>query len=74
VRKPHWLGEEISSKCLCREGWITKDCDSRSWIGGEGISFRVHTDQGEDREEVVAGGFQLIEARGKCSIIRKLSY
>jgi hypothetical protein len=28
-----------------------KDCDSRSWIGGEGISSRGHTCQGEERAE-----------------------
>jgi hypothetical protein len=47
-----------------------KDSDSRSWIGGEGIPSRDHTSQGEERAEVVVGGFQRIEVRGKCSVVR----
>jgi hypothetical protein len=47
-----------------------KDCDSRrSWIGGEVISSRDHTGQGEERAEATTSGFQLIEARGKGSTI-----
>jgi hypothetical protein len=62
VRRSHRLGEEISSMGLCREGWISKDHDSISWIGGEGIPYRDHTSQGEERAEAAAGGFQSIEA------------
>jgi hypothetical protein len=57
VRISHKLGEDISSKGLCREGWIVKDCDSIAWIGGEGISSRDHIGQGEERAKVAAGGF-----------------
>jgi hypothetical protein len=74
VRRSHWLGEEISSKFSCREGWIRKDHDSISWIGGEEFSSRGHTCQGEERAKSITGGFQLIEARGKRSAVWKLSY
>jgi hypothetical protein len=51
-----------------------KECDSRSWIGGEEIPSRYHTIQGEDKEEVATGGFLQIEDKGKCSVIHKLLY
>jgi hypothetical protein len=51
-----------------------KDCDSRSWIGGEGLPSRDHTCQGEERSEEATSGFHLIEARGKGSIIRSMLY
>jgi hypothetical protein len=51
-----------------------KEYDSICWIGGEGIPYRYHIVQGEEREEAVEGGFQLTEARGKCNTVRKLSY
>jgi hypothetical protein len=35
-----------------------KECDSRSWIGGEEIPFRDHTGQGEERTKATIGGFQ----------------
>jgi hypothetical protein len=31
-----------------RESWIMKDCDSRSWIGGEGLPSR---DQIKEKRE-----------------------
>ena len=43
------MGEEISSK-YWSEGWIIKDRDSRSWIGGEGLPSRGHTGHGGERE------------------------
>jgi len=49
--------KSVTSKCLCREGWVTKECDSRYWIGGEGIPSRDHTGQGEEKAEAVADGF-----------------
>jgi len=51
-----------------------KECDSRYFIGGKGHPSRGYTGQGEERAEVVACGFQLIEAIVKHSSIQKLSY
>jgi hypothetical protein len=51
-----------------------KDRDSRSWIVGEGIPARDHTSQGEERVEATTSGFQLIEARGKGSVVRRFPY
>jgi hypothetical protein len=51
-----------------------KDCDSISWIGGEGFPSRYHIGQGEERAEVATCGFQLIEARGKSCTIHKFPY
>jgi hypothetical protein len=36
-----------------------KDYDLRSWIGGEGISSRDHTGQGQERAEATTCGFKL---------------
>ena len=60
VRRSYRLGEEISSEYWCREGWITKDRDSRSWLGGEGLPSRDHACQAEEREraEATTGGFE----------------
>jgi hypothetical protein len=51
-----------------------KDCDSRSCLGGEGIPYRDHISQGEERLEATTCGFQLIESRGKGSAIQRFSY
>jgi hypothetical protein len=47
-----------------------KDDDSISWISGEGSPSRDYIGQVEERTEAAAGGFQLIEARGKCSVVQ----
>ena len=56
MRISHRLGGDISSKYWCWEGCIKKEFDSIYWIGGEGISSRDHTGQGEERVEAVVGG------------------
>jgi hypothetical protein len=49
-----------------------KDCDSRSWIGGEGLPSRDQVK--EKREQRNTGGFQSEEATGECHVIQSFSY
>jgi hypothetical protein len=55
-------------------GWITKDRDARSWIGGEGLPSRGPTGQAGERAKATTGGFQRTEATWKNQIVHSLSY